>query len=70
MDNDENTLSYYGVRDGAEILMDEIDIKAKKKENASKDDFFNRRIEEQEKSANAIQQARRKEMSLPVVDEK
>ena len=32
LDNDEYTLSYYGVNDGAEVLMNEIDLNAQRRE--------------------------------------
>ena len=32
MDNDDNNLNYYGVCDGAEILMNEIDVSTKLQE--------------------------------------
>eukprot|EP01083_Nonionella_stella_P227466 807031_1 len=36
MDDDENTLAFYGVSDGAEILMNEVDVKAERLEQKKK----------------------------------
>jgi len=55
LDDDENTLAYYTVNDGAEILMNEIDLEAEKKEGLKRAALQNKRIEEQEQSSNALQ---------------
>ena len=51
MDDDDNTLSYYGVSDGAEVLMNEIDVAAKKLEEIKKKKDIENRIETEERNA-------------------
>lgn len=60
--DDENTLAYYAVNDGAVILMNEIDLEAEKKEGIKRAELQNRRIEEQEKSSTALQAMQKKDM--------
>ena len=55
LDDDENTIGYYGVSDGAEILMNEIDLEAIQREEKNRSDMHERRIDEQEKATNAMQ---------------
>jgi len=62
LDDDENTLSYYGVRDGMEILMNEIDLKAKKREEKNELNLHRLRIDEQEKSSNTLQALQQSKM--------
>ncbi len=62
MDDDENTLAFYGVSDGAEILMNEVDVKAKKDEAEKQREAQNQRINEQERRTNAIHQIRQSEI--------
>ena len=60
--DNENTLSYYGVTDGAEILMNEIDLKAQEREEKREIEMHNKRIEEQEMDSNALQALQKSEM--------
>ena len=60
LDNDENPLLYYGVCDGAEILMNEIDVEAQRKESERVKAEQEARIAQQERDATAIQELRRK----------
>jgi len=60
--DDENTLAYYAVNDGAVILMNEIDLEAEKKEGIRRAELQNRRIEEQEKSSTALQAMQKNDM--------
>jgi len=55
LDDDESTLAYFGVNDGAEILMNEIDVEAIEREDKNKVDRYNKRIEEQEHASNVLQ---------------
>ena len=55
LDDDEHTIGYYGVSDGAEILMNEIDLEAIKRQDKAKAELLERRIEEQEEASNALQ---------------
>ncbi len=57
LDDDEHTIGYYGVSDGAEILMNEIDVEAMRREEKNRSDLHERRIDEQEKATNAMQAA-------------
>eukprot|EP00979_Chaetoceros_neogracilis_P004121 scaffold720_cov157-Chaetoceros_neogracile.AAC.3 len=66
MDDDENTLAYYGVNNGAEILMNEVDIKAQRDEDAKKKKMRNREFDEQEKRSNAIHAIRKKDVRAQV----
>lgn len=55
LDDDENTLGYYGVRDGAEILMNEVDVSARNQEEMKKKMDIEKRIEnEQQNAAQAV----------------
>jgi hypothetical protein len=60
LDDDENTLSYYGVNDGAEILMNEVDLDANQREAARSNKAHEQRILEQEQKASAIQELKKK----------
>ena len=60
LDDDDNTLSYYGVSDGAEILMNEIDVEARKRDEERERATQERRIEDQERTATALQAAQTK----------
>jgi len=60
LDDDGNTLSYYGVSDGAEILMNEVDVEARKRDEEREKAMQEQRIEEQERTATALQAAQTK----------
>ena len=63
----ENTLAYYGVSDGAEILMNEIDVKAVKIEDVKKTEMRDQLAREQEMRSNAIHAARQNEVRASAV---
>lgn len=60
LDNDGNNLNYYGVCDGAEILMNEIDLDAQRLETKRLEEEMERKMEEQERDAAAMQELKRK----------
>jgi hypothetical protein len=62
LENDENTLSYYGVCDGAQILMNEIDLEAKRREAERSAHEQETRIMKQEQQAVAIQEIKQRNM--------
>ena len=62
MDDDENTLAFYGVSDGAEILMNEVDVKAERLEQKKRAELQTQRIAEQERRTNAIHDIRQNEI--------
>ncbi len=63
LDDDENTLSYYGVRDGAEILMNEIDLEAVKRNDEKKAAMIEKRINEQEEASKTLQAIQKIDMN-------
>jgi hypothetical protein len=60
LDNDENTLSYYGVCDGAQILMNEVDMEARRREGERLASERDRRMIQQEQEANAIREIKQR----------
>jgi hypothetical protein len=48
-------LEYYGVSDGAEILMNDIDLDARDKESFKEREIVEQRITQQERSLQALQ---------------
>lgn len=62
LDDDDNPLSYYGVGDGAEILMNEIDLEAKRREEAREAEEYNKRVSEQERVVTALQELQRSDV--------
>jgi len=67
LDDDENTLTYYAVNDGAEILMNEIDVEAERKETLKRVELQNQRIDEQEKSSNTLQALQKNEIKAHLI---
>ena len=67
LDDDENTLAYYGVRDNAQILMNEIDTKTKSVEEKKRAKEQKQNIEEQETRSNAIHTIRQNEIRANAV---
>jgi hypothetical protein len=59
LDNDDNTLNYYGVCDGAEILMNEIDLDAQRRESKRLAEEQERKMAEQERDVAAMQELKR-----------
>ena len=55
LDDAEHTLAYYGVTDGAEILVNEIDVEAREREKARQTEEHRRRVEEQEQHVAVLQ---------------
>lgn len=63
LDNDVNDLKYYGVCDGAEILMNEVDVQARQRESQRLMEEQERKIAEQEHEVTAMQELQRKNKS-------
>jgi len=55
LDDADHTLAYYGVTDGAEILVNEIDVDAREREKARQTEEHNQRVEEQEQHVAVLQ---------------
>jgi len=55
LDDEDHTLAYYGVTDGAEVLMNEIDVEARAREKARQSEEHDRRVEEQEQHVAVLQ---------------
>lgn len=55
LDDAEHSLFYYGVNDGAEILVNEIDVEALSREKAREVDDHSRRVKEQERHVTVLQ---------------
>mmetsp|Transcript_15225 Transcript_15225/g.28651 ORF Transcript_15225/g.28651 Transcript_15225/m.28651 type:complete len:631 (-) Transcript_15225:188-2080(-) len=66
LDDDENTLAYYGVSDGSEILMNEVDMKAREDEENKKMKLRNQMIEEQERHSNTLHAVRQSEIRAQI----
>ena len=64
LDDADHTLAYYGVSDGAEILMNEIDVEAREREKARKAAEHICRMEEQEKHVAVIQSMQKREQHV------
>ena len=62
LDDADHTLAYYGITDGAEILVNKIDVEAHEKERARQSEEHNRRVEEQEQHVSGCSPCR--EMSI------
>lgn len=61
--DDSNSLKYYGVCDGAEILMNEVDIEAKMLEAQRLEEIQTQKIVQQERDATAMQELQRQNKS-------
>jgi hypothetical protein len=55
LDDADYTLAYYGVPDGAEILVNEIDVEARERERARQTEDHIRRVKEQEQHVTIMQ---------------
>ncbi|KAL3765414.1 hypothetical protein ACHAWU_002332 [Discostella pseudostelligera] len=64
LDDADHTLAYYGVSDGAEILMNEIDVEAREREKARKAAEHICRMEEQEKHVAVLQSMQKREQHV------
>eukprot|EP00560_Eucampia_antarctica_P004250 CAMPEP_0197833366 /NCGR_PEP_ID=MMETSP1437-20131217/18816_1 /TAXON_ID=49252 ORGANISM="Eucampia antarctica, Strain CCMP1452" /NCGR_SAMPLE_ID=MMETSP1437 /ASSEMBLY_ACC=CAM_ASM_001096 /LENGTH=69 /DNA_ID=CAMNT_0043437375 /DNA_START=113 /DNA_END=322 /DNA_ORIENTATION=+ len=51
-------MAYYGVTDGAEVYMNEIDIQAQQRQSQREAEDLNRRLKEQEIAADKLQAAK------------
>jgi hypothetical protein len=58
MDDDDKTLNYYGLCDGSEILMNEIDLSTRAQDLKREQELQERRIAEQDRSMKAMQELR------------
>lgn len=61
LDDAGHTLAYYGVSDGAEILMNEIDIEARERDKARQAAEHILRVNEQEQHVAVIQSMQKKD---------
>lgn len=67
LDDDDNTLGYYGVSDNAEILMNEIDVKNQALEEEKRTKERKQIIKDQENRSNTIHAIRQKEIHASTV---
>lgn len=56
LDDDDHTLAYYGICDGTEILMNEVDLDARQREEARIAEEHELRVAKQERDARALQE--------------
>jgi hypothetical protein len=70
LDDADYTLAYYGVPDGAEILVNEIDIEARERERTRQSEDHIRRVKEQEQHVTIMQAIQKSDhrMSLATTD--
>lgn len=61
LDDADHSLAYYGVTDGAEILVNEVDVEAEEREQARQAKEHARRIEEQEQHISIVQSLQKSE---------
>lgn len=64
LDDDDNNLAYYGVTDGAEILVNEIDVEAKEREKTREAEEHTRRIEKHEQYISIVQSAQKNDRRI------
>mmetsp|Transcript_2947 Transcript_2947/g.8036 ORF Transcript_2947/g.8036 Transcript_2947/m.8036 type:complete len:602 (-) Transcript_2947:50-1855(-) len=55
MDEDDRTLDYYGLCDGAEVLVDEVDVRARELDAKRNDEDLEKRMSELDRSIKAMQ---------------
>ena len=67
LDDADHTLAYYGVTDGAEILVNEVDVEAEERERARQTEEHNRRVEEQEKHVAVLQSMQKNDHRINLV---
>lgn len=60
MDCDDHTLHYYGVPDGAEILMNEIDLEAVAREQEHSTQLLTQRVDQQERELHEFQERQKR----------
>jgi hypothetical protein len=70
LDDADYTLAYYGVPDGAEILVNEIDLEARERERARESEDHIRRVNEQEQHVTIMQAMQKNDhrMNLAATD--
>ena len=64
LDDAENSLFYYGVNDGAEILVNEIDVDAVEREKARELEDHRRRVIEQEQHVTIVQSMKKNDQRI------
>ncbi|KAL7521866.1 hypothetical protein ACHAWX_006558 [Stephanocyclus meneghinianus] len=64
LDDDDNNLAYYGVTDGAEILVNEVDVEAKEREKTREAEEHTRRIEKHEHYISIVQSAQKNDRRI------
>lgn len=64
LDDAEHSLFYYGVNDGAEILVNEIDVEALEKEKARQSEDHSRRVKEQEQHVTVLQSMKKNDQRI------
>ena len=67
LDDPEHTLAYYGVTDGADILVNEVDVDALEREKARQTEEHSRRVEEQEHHVAVLQSMKKNDHSINLV---
>jgi len=66
MNDDDHTLAYYGVTDGAEILVNEVDVEAQEREKIRQSEEHNKRVKEQEQHVAVIQSMQKNEQRMVI----
>jgi hypothetical protein len=64
LDDDDHTLAYYGICDGAEILMNEVDLDARQREQERMAEEHAQRVAEQERDARALQELQKSDAKV------
>jgi len=64
LDDAEHSLFYYGVNDGAEILVNEIDVEALEREKARVMEDHSRRVKEQEQHVTVLQSMKKNDQRI------
>jgi hypothetical protein len=64
LDEDAETLTYFGVTSGCEVFMNEVDLKAKQREEEQRKREEEERLERQLKEREKLEQLRRQQVSL------
>ena len=64
LDDAEHSLFYYGVNDGAEILVNEIDVEALEREKARELEDHSRRVKEQEQHVTVLQSMKKNDQRI------
>lgn len=67
LDDADHTLAYYGVTDGAEILVNEVNVEAREKERVLRSMEHNRRVDEQEQHVAVLQSVQRNDHHMHLI---